>query len=62
MPVYSAGCIHKAIKEIISLVKLTTTKNVEIVLGNKIQKREFLFDKQRLQQVVLNLLSNAIKF
>ena len=36
MPVYSAGCIHKTIKEIISLVKLTITKKVEIVLSNKV--------------------------
>ena len=36
MPAYSVECIHKTIIEIISLVKLTITKNVEIVLGNKI--------------------------
>ena len=31
-------------------------------MEQKLRSKAYLFDKQRLQQVVLNLLSNAIKF
>ena len=55
--------VGKTIQEITNIISWTLKQsNLEIEFQNTDDHYELLFDKRRLQQVLLNLLSNAIKF
>ena len=63
VPCYTVGSVTEAIHEVIIMMRQTlTSDNIEIQFIGKKAHNNIMFDKRRLQQVLLNVLSNAIKF
>ena len=63
VPAKTHQYVGKTIQEITNIISWTLKQsNLEIEFQNTDDHYELLFDKRRLQQVLLNLLSNAIKF
>ena len=63
VPCFTIGSVTEAIHEIIIMMRQTlTSDNIDIEFIGKRRHTQIMFDKRRLQQVLLNVLSNAIKF
>lgn len=61
----SSNCLNDFIDEISESVKLQVLKKTDLqieIIKPKGPKKTLVFDKTKLQQVLLNLLNNAIKF
>jgi signal transduction histidine kinase len=58
----NTNSIKKTIKKSVDAVRQLAIKNGINIIDEKVKDANFLFDEDRIQQVIINLLSNAIKF
>ncbi len=61
--IYSSDEVEEIVGDVISMLEVLTSEDVEITLKNSISSSiNITFDEKILKQIIINLLSNAIKF
>ena len=61
-PCFTLGSVKNAIQDMTNMVNLTLNKRLKIKYTCRENINLVMFDKRRLQQVLLNLLMNAVKY